>query len=130
MPKIPKEDFLYQIIRDVIRKRGTVETQEELCNLVSIKIRNFNQDFSLSPRRVRKLALKIPEVGIKTITRKSKFKKISSCPVCQGKLRKIFGKNLLGKKIEMGYRCKRCGFSGKMGAFSPNKYVFFWKGEQ
>ncbi|MEM5793355.1 MAG: hypothetical protein QXY45_03305 [Candidatus Aenigmatarchaeota archaeon] len=127
MPKIPKDDFLYQIIRDVVRKRGIVETQEELCYLVSRRIRNYNKEFTISPKRVRKLALKIPEIRVKTITRKSITRKIIKCPVCEGKLGKIFGKNLLGKEIQIGYKCRKCGFSGKINSFMPNKYVFIWR---
>lgn len=127
--KIPKDDFVYQVVRDVVRKRGIVDTQEELCYHVLKKLKKYNPDFALSGRRVKRIAIKIPEIRIKAKTKKSpKMKKISKCPVCTGRLKKIYAKNLLNKRIQIGYVCKRCGFVSDLSSFIPMRYIFLWKG--
>ena len=89
--KIPKDDFVFQVIRDIVRKRGKVDTQEELCYLVVKRLKKYNPEFVLSAKRTKKIALKIPEIKIKAKTRKSpKMIEIKKCPICEGKLRKIF----------------------------------------
>ncbi len=127
--KIPKDDFVYQIVRDIVRKRGLVDTQEELCYLVIQKLKKYNQEFVLSARRTKEIALKIPEIKIKAKTKKSpKMKEIKKCPVCEARLKKIYGTNLLNKKIHLGYLCKICGFSTDLSSVVPMRYIFVWKG--
>jgi len=126
--KIPKDDFVYQIVRDVVRKRGSVDTQEELCYHVVKKLKQYNPEFALSATRVKKIALKIPEIKIKAKTKKSpKMKEIKKCPVCEARLKKIYGTNLLNKKIHLGYLCKICGFSTDLSSVVPMRYIFVWK---
>ncbi len=126
--KIPKDDFVFQVIRDIVRKRGKVDTQEELCYLVVKRLKKYNPEFVLSAKRTKKIALKIPEIKIKAKTRKSpKMIEIKKCPICEGKLRKIYGTNLLNKKINLGYLCKICGFSSDLSSIVPMRYMFVWK---
>ena len=126
--KIPKDDFVYQIVRDVVRKRGKVETQKELGEHVLKKLKKFNQVFVISPKRAKEIAITVPEIKIKAKTRKSpKMKKISECPVCTSKLKKLYGTNLLNKKIHLGYVCKTCGFSTDLSSVVPMRYMFVWK---
>jgi hypothetical protein len=126
--KIPKDDFVYQVVRDVVRKRGKVDTQEELCHLVVARLKKYNPDFVLSARRAKKIAIKIPEIKIRAKTKKApKMKKIKKCPVCKSHLKKIYGTNLLNKKIHIGYLCKTCGFSTDLSSVVPMRYMFIWK---
>jgi hypothetical protein len=126
--KIPKEDFVYQIVRDVVRKRGIIETQEELAERVDQRLKKYNRKFVISPRRVRRIAIKVPKIKIKVKTRKSpKVKKIRRCPACKGRVKKIYGTNLIGKEVHVGYACKRCNFSSDLSSLVPMKYVFVWK---
>ncbi len=126
--KIPKDDFVYQVVRDIVRKRGYVETQEELCHLAVKRLKGYNPEFVLSGKRAKKIALKVPEIKIKAKTRKSpKMFEIKKCPVCEGKLKKIYGTNLLNKRIHLGYLCRRCGFSADLSSIVPMRYMFVWK---
>jgi len=84
----------------------------------------------LSPRRVKILAIKIPEIEIKAKTKKSpRMKKLEQCPICKKKVNKIHGKNLLNKKIHIGYICKRCSYTTDLDSLVPMKYLFLWKGK-
>ncbi|MBD3155955.1 MAG: hypothetical protein GF368_04860 [Candidatus Aenigmarchaeota archaeon] len=125
--KIPKEDFVYQIVRDVVRKRGIIETQEELCERVDKRLKKYNRNFVISPKRVRRIAIKVPNIKIKVKTRKSpKIKNIKRCPACKGRLKKIYGVNLIDKEVHVGYACSKCNFSSDLKSLVPMKYVFIW----
>ena len=127
--KIPKDDFLYQVIRDVVRKTGIIDTQEELCQRVVKRLKRYNPEFVLSAKRAKKIAIKISEIKVKAKTKRSlEMKTIKKCPVCKGRLKKIYGTNLLNKRIHIGYLCKRCGFSTDLSSIVPMRYIFIWKG--
>ncbi|MCX6821789.1 MAG: hypothetical protein NTW30_03345, partial [Candidatus Aenigmarchaeota archaeon] len=108
--KIPKQDFVISIIKEVLKKRGVVQSQEDLCFHVLDELKKYDKKYVLSPRRVKELVIKIPNIEIKAKTKKiPKMTKLEKCPVCYKKVSKIYGKNLLNKKIHIGYICKRCG---------------------
>ncbi len=126
--KIPKQDFVVQVIIQVLKNRKFVETQEDLCFHVLKKLKKYDADFVLSPQRVKILALKIPGIEIKAKTKRMpKMIKLTKCPVCGKRIKKIFGKNLLNKKIHVGYVCRNCGYTADLEALMPMKYIFIWK---
>ena len=129
--KIPREHFVINIIKEVMRRRGVVQSQEDLCAIVLEKLRKYDKAYVLSPRRTKNLVLKIPKIEIKAKTKKMpKMTKLERCPVCNKKVNKIYGKNLLNKKIHIGYRCKRCGYTTDLEAFMPMKYIFVMKNKR
>lgn len=129
MPKkIPRERFVIHVIEEVLRRRGAVQSQEDLCAIVLEKLRKYDKDYVLSPRRTKELVLKIPNVEIKAKTKKvPKMTKLKRCPACKKRVKKIFGRNLLNEKIHIGYVCERCGYTTDLEAFMPMKYLFLWK---
>jgi len=126
--KIPRPDFVISIIKEVLKKRGVVESQEDLCSHVLYELKKYDKKYVLSPRRVKELVIKIPNVEIKAKTKKTpKMTKLERCPVCDKKVGKIYGKNLSNKKIHIGYICKRCGYTTDLESFMPMKYIFVLK---
>jgi hypothetical protein len=126
--KIPKPDFVISIIKEVLKKRGVVQSQEDLCFHVLDELKKYDKKYVLSPRRVKELVIKIPNIEIKAKTKKiPKMTKLEKCPVCYKKVSKIYGKNLLNKKIHIGYICKRCGYTTDLESFTPMKYLFVLK---
>ncbi len=127
--KIPSKEKVIEVIKDVLRRRLKVESQEDLCKLVLRKLKKENKDYTLSPMRVKRIALLIPEVEVKAKTKKAvRLQKISSCPICDSPIEEIKVKNLLNKDIVIGYRCTKCGYESDLEAFMPMKYEFLWKG--
>ena len=123
--KIPKSDFVINIIKEVLKKRGVVESQEDLCFHVLYELKKYDKKYVLSPRRVKELVIKIPNVEIKAKTKKvPKMTRLEKCPICRKKVDKIYGKNLLNKKIHIGYICKRCGYTTDLESLTPMKYIF------
>ena len=90
-------------------------------------MKKLDPDYVVSSKRVKTIALRIPEVKVKTKTRKSKKKKITKCPVCKNKINWIFRKNLKGQRMHTGYRCTKCGLRTDKNSLMPRKYTFVWK---
>jgi len=125
---IPPEGRLAEEIRNVLQKKGRVESQEELAGLVLRRLRKENRKFSLSPIRVKRVALLIPEIQIRAKTKRThRLAKIDACPVCENEIMPLKMKNLLNKKITVGYKCAKCGYQSDLEAFVPMKYIFILK---
>lgn len=128
MPKRVKKERLIEEIKQVLFRRLKVESQEELCNLVLRRLKKEDKDYTLSPTRIKRIALSIPEVEVKAKTKKTvRLQKITSCPVCESKIEPLKVKNLLNKDIAIGYRCTSCAYESDLEAFMPMKYIFLVK---
>jgi hypothetical protein len=128
MKKIAPKEKVAELIKKVLKARIKIESQEELCKLVLRELKKEDKDFTLSPTRVKRIALEIPEVEVKAKTkRKLGLLKIEKCPICDSPVEPIKVKNLLNKEIVIGYRCTNCAYESDLEAFVPMKYIFILK---
>jgi len=128
MSKRVKEERLIEEIKYILSTRFKVESQHELTGLILKRLRREDKNYTLSPTRVKRLALAIPEVEVKAKTKKNlKLQKITACPICESKIEPLKVKNLMNKDITIGYRCTSCGYESDLEAFMPMKYIFIWK---
>jgi len=126
--KIPSKEKLKSIIRDVVRSRIKINSQEELARLALKRLKKEDKNYTLSPMRAKRIALLLEEVEVKAKTKKTiKLPKIERCPVCESEIKPIKVKNLLNKKITIGFRCTKCGYESDLEAFMPMKYIFLLK---
>jgi len=129
--KIPRADLVIHEIKEVMKKRKIVQSQEDLSYFVLQKLKKIDSDYVISPQRVKRLLIKIPNTEIKAKTKKiPKMTKLETCPICKKKVDKIYGKNLINKKIQIGYICKRCGFTTDLESFMPMKFRFIMKNKK
>ncbi len=126
--KIPPEEKVKEAILKVLKSRLKVESQEELANLTLRLLKKEEKNYTLSPTRVKRIALLIPEVEVKAKTKKTiKMQKIDKCPICESEVEELKAKNLLNKEIVIGYRCTKCGYQSDLEAFMPMRYAFLLK---
>lgn len=126
--KIPSKGKLTQIVKQVLSSHLKVNSQEELARLVLKRLKLENKDYVVSPIRVKRIALDIPEIEVKAKTKKTvRLLKINNCPICHSKIEPLEVKNLADKKVLIGYQCTRCAYQSDLEAFMPMKYVFVWK---
>lgn len=126
--KIPNEKLLVDTIKDVINRRGSVQSQEEFRYLVLRSLKKIDKNYSLSNKRLKSNVLKINDISIKAKTKKmTKIQKLERCPVCNLKIKKLFEKNLFNNEIHIGYICKRCRYKTDLESFMPLRYIFLLK---
>ncbi|MEM5869944.1 MAG: hypothetical protein QXR09_02130 [Candidatus Aenigmatarchaeota archaeon] len=126
--KVAREDRIAEEIKQIVSKRLRVESQEELAELVLKNLRKEDKSYTLSPIRVKRIALKIPEIEVKAKTKKTlKLPKIDKCPICESNIEPVKIKNLLNREIIIGYKCSSCGYQSDLEAFMPMKYIFILK---
>lgn len=128
MKKIPSKGKVADAIKNVLSTHLRVESQEELARHAIRLLKKEDKDYTLSPIRVKRIALSVPEIEVKAKTKKTlKLQNIQNCPVCESGIIPLTVKNLLNKDISIGYRCSSCGYESDLEAFMPMKYAFLWK---
>ncbi len=126
--KIPSKERLTQIVKQVLSSHLKVNSQEELCRLILKRLKRENKNYVVSPVRVKRIALYIPEIEVKAKTKRNvRLQKIDNCPICHSKIEPLEVKNLADKKVLIGYQCTECAYQSDLEAFMPMKYAFLWK---
>lgn len=123
--RIPNEDVVLFVIKETMKKKGNIETQEEFSYTVNKRLRKVDPKLTISGKRLRKVFLRLPRAKIKVETKKGKLP--GKCPVCDSHLSKAYTKNLRGRKVLYRIFCRRCGFSGNNGKYAPKRYEFTMK---
>lgn len=126
--KIPSKEKIIEEILNAVKRSLKIESQEELCEIVLRILKRQDKNYSLSPQRVKRLALTIPGIEVKAETKKSvRLKKIDNCPVCKSMIAELKGRNLLNQEMIIGFKCVNCAYQSDLEAFMPMKYSFVWK---
>lgn len=122
--KIPNSELVKRVIRQTLKERGFVRSQEELGELVESELQRIDDEFQISGKRSRRLALEIPDVEVTVKTRESEAPKPEECPACGEELNPLYAENLRGERTQVGFRCDNCGYRGDVEAFMPMRYEF------
>lgn len=123
--KLPKRDVIVFVVKEVMQKHKKIGSQEEFTNLVNLSLKRVDPKLAISRKRLRLLSLGVPNLKLTIETRKGKLRK--KCPSCSKTLRKVYTKNLRGKKLLYKLVCSKCGYSGKNGKWIPRRYTFLRK---
>ncbi len=115
-------------IKNILSKKKIIVTLKELHFLVNRDLKKHSLNYSISMNRLKNLVLDLEEVEVRTKNRKNaKKRNLKKCPVCNKELKKVFGKNLFGKMIHIGYKCKKCSYNSSLFITQPREYIFIWK---
>lgn len=125
--KIPSKEKLTQIVNQVLSSHLKVNSQEELARLSLKRLKREDKSYVVSPVRVKRIALEIPEIEVKAKTKKTvRLQEINSCPICHSKIKPLEVKNLLNRNVLIGYSCTNCAYQSDLEAFMPMKYSMTW----
>lgn len=128
MKKIPSKVMVTGAVKKVLSTHLKIDSQEELSRHVLKLLKREDKNYTLSPVRVKRIALNIPEVSVKAKTKKNvKLQDIKNCPVCESDILPLMVKNLMNNDIAIGYKCRSCDYQSDLEAFMPMKYLFIWK---
>ncbi len=124
--RIPKDEDVLTAIQRVILRYGTINSQQQLKELVQQELRGIESLYNLGAARVRIIALKsrFIRVEIKYRTWPDHKEKLKHCPVCDEVVHKIKNKTLSGDIITIGYKCIKCPYNTDLPIKIPARYVF------
>jgi predicted RNA-binding Zn-ribbon protein involved in translation (DUF1610 family) len=118
---VPKKEIVQFIVKEVLQERK-VSSQRELARLVNAKLKKADDSYSVSERRARLVALHTPGIRITTSTKSGRIPK--KCPSCGHSLKRIYTKNLKGRKLLVRMVCAKCSYTGKENRWEPQRYTF------
>jgi predicted RNA-binding Zn-ribbon protein involved in translation (DUF1610 family) len=118
---IPSREVVKFVLREVLQG-SKVKSQAELAELVREKLKKSESRYAISEKRVRTIAAETPGIRIRIKTRKGRHPK--RCPACGHKLKRVYTKNLRGRKILSALRCPRCSYRGSGSKWVPGRYEF------
>lgn len=123
--KIPKKEVVKFVVKSVLHKQ-TADSLGELTSLVNDELKGVDAAYAISEGRLRGIVASMPEIKLRIDTKKGG--KPRKCPACGGSLRKVYGKNLKGRRILVRLKCPKCGYKGHDGRWMPRQYGF-WLGK-
>jgi hypothetical protein len=107
------------------RRRGSPPNQAELARAVAPKLRDDLPRAALGGRRLRRILLATPGVRVDvTYAERARGELPRSCPVCGSALEPIRNTTLDGPRVELGARCRSCGYWTHLKRRVPVRYSF------
>lgn len=120
--KIPKDEVVLFVIKDVMQNKSEVSSLNEFSDLVNTRLKKVDPRLAISGKRLRQIFVKAPGTRLFVETRKGKVR--SKCPSCSSVLKKTHTKNLRGRKVLYKLSCQKCGYKAANGKFAPKRYRF------
>ena len=120
--KVPNRDVIHFVIKEVMQKSRDISSLREFTELVNMRLKMVDSRLSVSGPRLKSIFSRMP--GTKIITETRAGGRTDRCPSCSSGLKKVYTKNLKGRKILYKMLCQRCGFAGVNGRFAPKRYRF------
>lgn len=126
--KLPSDEEVADAVRMALSRRGVVNSQRRLTQLVLKELKAMDPDFSVTEERVRRIAIDRGIAKVNIIARDSEKRTASNeCPVCGEKMKRIRNLTVYGGSVNLGYRCSRCGYWTGLTNRRPTRYIFSQK---
>jgi hypothetical protein len=124
----PSDDLITWAVIEVLRSHGVVHSQRELHELVSSRLAELDGAYAVGEGRLRRVAIRVPQVRLQVETRRGGAGDRTSCPSCGARLRPRWGRDLFGKRVLEGRVCASCRVRTGPEGGEPGRYVFVWRG--
>ena len=127
--RIPKKDNVFNALKTVFTNLPVIESQRKLRTLVEGLFNEQGEEFRISDKRVRKLAIESGIIQVEVLFyRELKAKTpLYLCPICDSKIKPVKNLTLENTLVVTGYVCDRCGYSTGLKRRVPVKYIFHIK---
>ncbi len=124
--RIPGDDEVREMILKVMQVNRIVESQAQLLREVLEHLRVRNPEYKLTGKRVRRIALTIPEIKVEIRCKETdeEVTEMKKCPVCGSKMERLENLTLEGRKITVGFRCTFCPYWTGKKLRVPTRYLF------
>lgn len=129
---IPSDEEIRDALEMVMKRTKAVGSLSKLRELVLRELKIRDPDYTVSPRRLRELAVTAPyiktRIEARRNTRKGDFK--GKCPVCGGNLTMTKNETIFGGTVTLGYSCENCPYWTTMKRRVPIRYRFEYEKEK
>jgi len=122
--RVPTDDEIESAVREVIRLRRRVESQNELRQLVVEKLSADGSVPKVTAVRIRRVALNRGAAAVEIDYRNSFDALPEICPVCKGGMTPVRTINLDGESVELKRDCSVCSFTASGRMRRPARYAF------
>lgn len=127
--RIPSEDLLAEVIREVLTRRPMVVSQRKLTQMVLKELKTYDEQYTATEERIRKVAIDSGSAKIEIHCREGEERsRYSKCPVCTSKMRRIRNETIFGGTVTLGYKCNKCPYWTGLKRRIPIRYVFYGDG--
>jgi len=122
---IASDEQIRKSLDHVLKKYRTINSQFKLRNLVNDDLKSNRIKYTVSPQRLRNIAVQSNFVKLEIHTREGDPKKLmTKCPVCGNTLKRVKNLTIWGGEVTIEFNCARCGYwTGKKKRI-PIRYVF------
>ena len=123
--KIVPADLVHEEMMNILTESLIIHSQQRFQEIIIPKLKKIDPDYELSPERLRRIAAKsddiILEIRCRTSTEKSEN---PMCPVCGTKMSYIKNQTLYNWEVNIGHKCKVCGYWTGTEKRIPVRYIF------
>ena len=125
---IASDDQIRKSLEHVLKKYRTINSQIKLRQLVNNDLKSNKIRYTVSPHRLRNIAVQSNFVKLEIHTREGDPKKImTKCPVCSSLLNRVRNLTIWGGEVTIEFNCSKCGYwTGKKKRI-PTRYIFHKK---
>ena len=111
--------------RRLLRSGRTLyDSQAEFLRALTRELRADDPLASIGARRLRRLLIEAGAVRFRVrYTVRADRHPLTRCPVCGESLRPIVNATLLGDRVTLGYRCRRCEYWTHLKRRVPRRYA-------
>ncbi len=129
---VPSDEEIEDALRYVMRRLKGVNSLRKLRELVIKELQNTDPEYTVSSKRLRKLAVTAPFIHTEIYATRGERKKSlkGRCPVCENKLETTKNETIFGGTVTLGYKCKRCPYWTTLKRRIPLRYNFEYKMEE
>ena len=123
--RIPSDEDVMVALYKALTRYGTIDSQRKLRDMVLKELQKWDNQYRVSPWRVRRAAIRAEFVNIDIQSREGKRNlDLSTCPVCEARLKTIRNMSLWEKEVTIGYRCPTCRYKSGVKKQVPTRYIF------
>ena len=125
---IASDEQIRKSLDHVLKKYRTINSQFKLRKLVNDDLKSNKIKYTVSPQRLRNIAVQSNFVKLEIHTREGDPKKImTKCPVCSSSLNRVKNLTIWGGEVTIEFNCSKCGYwTGKKKRI-PTRYIFHKK---
>jgi hypothetical protein len=122
---IPSDEIIKKGLKNIFKKTHIVNSQKELKKLIKKELKTKNKNYSVSEKRLRRIALETNFIKLDIHSREGDPKKLLyKCPVCEKPLKRVKNLTIWGGEVTIEFRCLKCGYwTGKKKRI-PTRYIF------